>query len=278
MEKGGVILDQIQINGLEFFANHGVFQEETVLGQKFIVSVVLFVDTQEAGSNDDLTKSVHYGEVSHEITKYMKEHTYQLIEAAAHHLALHLLEVYPQVESLRLKLEKPWAPVRLPLDSVAVEIKRGWHTVYLGLGSNIGDRQQYLTMAIEEWKAQPYCKDCEVSTFIETKPYGMTEQEDFLNGCLKLRTLLSPHQVLEKIGEIEKKADRKREVHWGPRTLDIDLLLYDDQIIETPDLIVPHPELHKRNFVLQPLEELSPRLLHPIYRKTIQQLRSELNE
>ena len=126
---------------MQVFAHHGVFPEETALGQKFLVTAVLGLDTRSAGRSDDLTRSVHYGEVSAEIISFLQSNTYQLIETAAERLAEHLLLTYELLETVTLEIQKPWAPVGLPLDTVSVCITRGWHTAYLALGSNMGDRQ-----------------------------------------------------------------------------------------------------------------------------------------
>lgn len=117
-------LDKIAIEGLEVFANHGVFPEENKLGQKFVVSITLYTDTRRAGETDDLAASIHYGEAAHAVDAFMRAHTFKLIEAAAEGVAAMLLDRYPSAYGVRVKLEKPWAPVGLPLKSVSVEIER----------------------------------------------------------------------------------------------------------------------------------------------------------
>lgn len=134
-------MDKIQIKGLEIFANHGVFPEENVLGQKFVISATLYTDTRKAGLTDELTTSIHYGEVSQMITEYTKKHTFKLLEALAENLCQMLLETIPLLQKITLRIEKPWAPVGLPLDTVAVEITRSWHTAYIAFGSNLGDKK-----------------------------------------------------------------------------------------------------------------------------------------
>ena len=270
MEKES--LDKIHIKNLEVFGNHGVFPEENKLGQKFLVNAVLYTSTREAGKTDDLTKSIHYGEVSHFITKYMMEHTFQLIESVAEQLAEALLLQFEHLKWIDLEIQKPWAPIGLPLESVSVEISRGWHEAFIATGSNLGDRGEYIRKGIEALAA---CKECVVekeSQLIVTEPYGVTEQPEFLNGMLQVRTLLSPIELLHKLNEIEAAAHRERKIHWGPRTLDLDIIFYDNQVIDIPQLTVPHVDMQNRQFVLKPLAELAPWYRHPILGKTVKEL------
>ena len=118
-------MDKIEIRDLEIFANHGVFPEETALGQKFVVSAVMYTETRPAGLADDLSASINYGEVSHMITDFLQKNTYKLLEAAVENLAELLLLSLPLLKKITLRIEKPWAPVGLPLKTVAVEITRG---------------------------------------------------------------------------------------------------------------------------------------------------------
>lgn len=268
--------DQIKITDLEVFANHGVFPEENKLGQKFLVSAVLYTDTRKAGKTDDLTASIHYGEVSAFITKYMKEHTYQLLERVAETLAEEMLKSISGLCKIDLEIKKPWAPVGLPLKTVSVKISREWHTTYIALGSNIGDSETYLNEAVEKIGQIPTCTVEKVSSYLVTEPYGVTDQPDFLNACLKLRTLLYPEELLKELNRIEKEAGRERIIHWGPRTLDLDILLYDDIVLEEDDLCIPHVEMHKRSFVLEPLAEIAPYKRHPVYGKTVREMLEEI--
>ncbi|MFR7989995.1 MAG: 2-amino-4-hydroxy-6-hydroxymethyldihydropteridine diphosphokinase [Anaerovoracaceae bacterium] len=268
--------DEIHIENLQIHANHGVFPEENVLGQRFVVSAVLYCDLRKAGKEDDLTASAHYGEVSQLLTRFLSDHTYKLIEAAAEHAAEAVLLSFPTVEEIELEIKKPWAPIGLPLDYVSVRIKRGWHEVYIGMGSNMGDKKRFLDRAVSRLNETADCRVETVSDYIVTAPYGGVEQDDFLNGCLRLKTLLAPEELLDRLHTIEAEAGRKREVRWGPRTLDLDILLYDDLVYESDDLIIPHIEMQLRDFVLTPLCQIAPNKRHPILHKTVEEMRKDL--
>lgn len=269
-------MDKIEIRDLEIFANHGVFPEETALGQKFVVSAVMYTETRPAGLTDDLSASINYGEVSHMITDFLQKNTYKLLEAAVENLAETLLLSLPLLKKITLRIEKPWAPVGLPLKTVAVEITRGWHTAYIAFGSNMGDKKKYLDNAIQGLRDMKEIVVEKVSGYLVTEPYGDVEQDEFLNGALRVRTLLSPEELLDRLHVLEQAADRKRIIHWGPRTLDLDILFYDQEIIDMPDLHIPHIDLHNRDFVLVPMNQIAPYLRHPVLNQTISQLLDSL--
>ena len=136
----------------------------------------------------------------------------------------------------------------------------------------MGDSQRYLDDAVKALDEVRHTKVEKVSSFITTPPYGVTDQPDFLNGCLRLRTLLYPEELLKELNRIEKEAGRERIIHWGPRTLDLDIIFYDDLVLEKEELCIPHVEMHKREFVLEPLEEIAPYKRHPVYGKTVREL------
>lgn len=268
-------MDQIRIRNLKVFAYHGVYEQEKEQGQNFCVNAVLTTDMEKAGKSDDIADAVDYGAVCLLIEELMRESRFNLLEAAAEYVAAELLFAFPEVRKLELEIEKPDAPIPLHFDSVSVKIERGWHKVFIALGSNLGERLKYLEHAVANLQEDSYFRKIRVSDYIETTPYGGVEQGNFLNGALEAETLYSPKELLARLQKEEEIAERKREIHWGPRTLDLDILLYDDFILAEKELVIPHPDMKNRQFVLEPLTELAPYLVHPVYRKTVRELLQE---
>lgn len=271
-------MDQIVIQDLSIYAKHGVYTEENILGQQFLVSVNMDMDLSRAGQSDNMEYTVDYGKVCHFVTEFMQKNTFKLIEAAAEHLAEELLLQYGQIQKIRIKVKKPWAPIGLPIKNVSAVVERARHTAYISMGSNLGDRQAYIKQGVDALNALGSCKVCEVSKIIETKPYGGAAQDNFLNCVLRLDTVLKPYQLLEKLHEIENQAGRTREIHWGPRTLDMDILFYDHDVMNTPELTIPHVDMQNRRFVLEPMCEIAPWYRHPIMHQTMEQLYEKLSE
>lgn len=145
-------------------------------------------------------------------------------------------------------------------------------TAYIGLGSNIGDREATLNRAVELLGKIEGIEVTAVSSFYNTAPFGYVEQPDFLNAAAEIKTALSPDGLLQVCMMIEKELKRERIIRWGPRTIDLDILLYDDSIINEEHLTVPHPRMHERDFVLKPLNEIAPCALHPVYRQTVREM------
>src|SRR4051812_12577261 len=146
-------------------------------------------------------------------------------------------------------------------------------TAFVGLGSNLGDRQAYLDQAIETLENADNISVTQVSSYYETEPLGgPAGQPDFLNAVAELETELSAEALLSVLQDIEKANKRVRQERFGPRTLDLDLLLYDDVVFKSQTLTLPHPRMHKRGFALEPLAEIAPELVHPVLNKTIQEL------
>ena len=264
--------DEIRIEQLEVYAYHGVFPEEKRRGQTFFVNAVLYTDTRAAGRSDQLAQSTDYGDVCCFITDWMSRNTCNLIEAVAEKLAQEVLLKYDLISGIDLEIRKPEAPIEQSFGCVSVKIHREWHRAYLGVGSNLGDKARYIQNAVESLKAHPLIAVRRVSELIVTKPYGGVEQDDFLNGAMEIETLLTPRELLDTLHEIEAAADRVREVHWGPRTLDLDIIFYDELVYGDDALVIPHQDMENRRFVLEPLSTLAPGYRHPVLGKTVLQL------
>lgn len=265
-------MTKVIIKQLECFGKHGVLHEENVLGQKFIISAEMFTPTPQ---NDDISTAVNYAEVCSYITKYVASNLFKLIETLADNLANNILKLF-NVEKIKIKVEKPFAPIGLPLDTVAVEVEKKWNVAYLSLGSNMGYKENYIDNAIEQIKNNDTIKLTKLSQYLITKAYGYTEQDDFLNAAVEIKTILNPYELLSFTSSVEQNAGRERKIHWGPRTLDIDILLYEDFVGDSKELTVPHIDMHNREFVLKPMCEIAPYAMHNVFNKSMAELYANL--
>ena len=152
------------------------------------------------------------------------------------------------------------------------------HIVYIGIGSNIEEKRNNCLKAVSLILQLRENQLISQSSFYATQPWGKSDQDWFLNSVIKIKTSLLPQDLLSALQEIEKKAGRKKTVKWGPRVIDLDILIFNEKIIKTPDLIIPHPFLHQRKFVLMPLNEIAPALIHPVLKKPISELLEGLKD
>ncbi len=145
-------------------------------------------------------------------------------------------------------------------------------TIFLGLGSNEGNRQQNLENCIVEIKENAFLKIIKCSSIYESEPIGYTNQNWFLNVVLKTETEISPIELLTLVKDIEVKMGRKKTLRWGPRVIDVDILTYGEKIFTSDGLTIPHPEMHRRKFVLIPLAEIDPSFIHPQRKKSVEKM------
>lgn len=272
-------MDTIKIEGLKCFAYHGVYPEENEKGQDFILDIYLYLDLREAGKTDNLELTVNYGELCEFAKKYVCENKFNLLETVACGLSRLILLRYDKLlHGVKICMWKPNAPISADFKNVGVEIKRYWHDVFIGVGSNIGDREKYLKKGLHLLNLNDDIIIKQVSTFIETEPYGGVEMHSFLNAVARIKTLLEPHEVLTICNQIENECGRKRLIRWGPRTLDMDILFYDKLILDDERLTIPHIDIKNRDFVLKPMTEIAPGFVHPVYNKTMQDMLAELED
>ena len=271
-------MDKIIIKGLEVFAHHGVYENEKSKGQKFVINAEFDVDTLTASFSDDIEDTLDYAKVCEFIKDYMVVNQLNLLETLVNELSRKLLLTFKSIKSLTLEICKPDAPIPSKFDTVSLKVFRARHIAYISVGSNIGEREEYIENAIDSLSMDECIEIKDVSGLIETKPYGNVEQDDFLNGVFKIETLYSPEELLARLNIEEKEAGRERTIHWGPRTLDLDIIFYDNKVMSTPNLIIPHPDMANREFVLKPLCEIDPYVIHPRYNLTVKELLCKLEK
>ena len=213
-----------------------------------------------AAGSDDLVDTVDYGQVANAVHAVIVGEPVDLIETLAERVADACL-AFGGVLRVAVTVHKPHAPIEVPFEDVEVRIVRSrdpMREVALALGSNLGDSAALLQGAIDDLAATDGIELTAVSAAYETDPVGGPEQEPYLNAVVAGRTSLSDAALLAATQSVERAWHRVRDVRWGPRTLDIDILAIDDQVIDTDDLVVPHPRAHERGFVLVPWLDVAP--------------------
>jgi dihydroneopterin aldolase/2-amino-4-hydroxy-6-hydroxymethyldihydropteridine diphosphokinase len=269
-------MQKIFIEGLKIYGYHGCLDGEKALGQFFLVSVEMML--AEPALGDDIDTTINYAQVSAQIEAIVKNRRFDLIESLAEEIAKTMLHTYQRLGSVAVVVEKPSAPIPVAFERIGVMVERSRHTAFLGLGSNLNDRNKNIDDAIMLIDESSECKVVNKSRIINTKPWGLKEQDDFLNCVIEVKTLLEPAELLQTLKSIEAKMGREKTVKWGPRNIDIDILLYDTCIYSSPDLQIPHPYMHERKFVLEPLAEIAPYVLHPLENKRVKFLNDACGE
>lgn len=267
----------ITLKDYEVRACHGVNAEEKVSPQRFLFTVEMTADVNRAAYSDDVNDTVSYSQVKKFVQAFATSTSFDLIETLADRTARKLLDSFDKLKSVAVTVKKPDAPMSGVFDYVSVRAERQWTRAYLSLGSSIGDKNSYLDLAISMLNGAGGVRNVIESSRITTAPYGGQAENEFLNSAVELYTYLEPEELLSLVERIERAGDRERIKRWGDRTLDVDILLYGDRVIDTKRLSLPHYDMINRTFVLKPLAELNPRLVHPLLKKTVVQLLEELN-
>lgn len=263
--------NKILIRGLEVNAKHGVRAEEKIKEQIFIFDADLYTDFSAAAKNDDLCFTVNYSKACDILVETATGNTFDLIETLAYHGVYALFDRL-NLNKVTLTVYKPQAPVKHKFKTVGVTVTVEKERVFLSLGSSVGDRKAYLGKAVNMLDKTRGIEVKKISSFIETEPYGGAAKNRFLNCAVEIETLLSPKELLREIHRIESACGRVRTVHWGDRTLDIDIIFFGRKTVEEDDLQIPHPEYLKRDFVLRPLKEIAPEFVCPDCHKKVKDL------
>lgn len=259
-------MDRIEITGLRVMTLVGVLSHERESAQPLEFDIFLEGDLRDAGSSDDLVDTAHYGMVAMQAAAIARESKDELLERLVHRIAENAL-TFDRVEAVEVVARKLRPPIPEDIQHTAVRIRRTRsdlqipprtsHRAIVALGSNLGDRVGFLKLAVEELGTSLISQ----SQVFETAPVGGPDNQGaYLNMVVAVETSLDPFAMLRRCQRIESLALRQRIVHWGPRTLDVDLLFFDDITITSPELTIPHPRYGERRFVLTPLSEVAPEL------------------
>lgn len=242
---------------MEFEGHTGCFDFEKQNGQTFIVSLDIFADRIKGCYTDELSDTIDYSRI-YEITgKIVNDDKGNLIECLAQKISDAVLESDDRIAKVTVTVSKPEAPIDGTFDTMEITIERSRKEfVILSIGSNLGDREANILAAEDALRAIPGVGELKLASIYETEPVGLEDQPYFLNTCVGFYTDIDPFDLLDKIHVIENDLHRTREVHWGPRTIDIDIIFYGDRVIMKPELTVPHPRWYLRSFVTVPLREL----------------------
>ena len=267
--KGRITLTGISVN-----ASHGVYGFEKTGVHPFVADAVLYTDKM-CGS-DNLCRTYDYSKAAEIIAGELGGKSVDLIETLATRIAKKLSIAFNA--DCDVTVHKPEAPLNVNFSDVSVTAHSRFTRVCLGLGSNMGDRKKYLDDAVAAIKADEENKDVRVSSYHATAPYGGAAHGEFLNACLVMRTLKDPFALLDMCAALESAAGRVRKERWGDRTLDADILLYGQEVIDEEGLIVPHVGICEREFVLAPLSEIAPGTVHPVCGATVAQLYAAYKE
>lgn len=251
--------DRIAVRGVRCWAAHGVLDQEKVVPQPFDVDVEVDVDTAAAGAHDDLDASVSYALLAQDVVQVLSGPPVDLLETLAARVAEAAL-ARPLVEAATVTVHKPHAPVGAPFTDAAVTVRRERSVpVVVALGANLGNAPRTLALAVRSLTGPGGpLRDACCSDLVVTDPVGGPEQPDYVNAVVTAVTSRPARLLLADLHAVEARFGRTRDVRWGARTLDLDLVAYGDTVSDDPHLTLPHPRAHERGFVLVPWLDADP--------------------
>ena len=265
---------RIEVSGITTNTIIGCYPHERTTPQKLIIDLSASLHASNWLNPDNLETTVDYDGLIDFVQQEVNSTSYQLLESLAQHLSDKILEHYPIIYQLEIKLTKPAiCGVKAQAISVYYDCRRKFK-VALALGANCDLPQQQIVTAIEI--LGEFVTDIQIGGFYETTPVGGIAQDNFINTAITGYVSLKPEELLAKIKIIEKLMGKYESVKDGPRTIDIDLILFDDLVYQNNFLQLPHKSAHMRDFVLQPLADIALDWVHPLTNKSIGELLSAI--
>lgn len=251
-------MDHLRMVDMEFYGYTGCLPEEKENGQTFVVTVDMACNRIPGSVTDNLNDTINYAELYELIKNLVTTSKGDLIENLAYEIGGVVLNYSDIPDSVSVTVSKPQAPVvgSFKTMETTIERKRFQHSVVLALGSNMGDKEQYLKDAARKLMTSGHIELIKAGGLYETEPVGYDDQPYFYNTVIDVMTDLEPEELLNLTQKIELDLHRVRTIKNGPRTIDIDILLYDDIKMNTERLIIPHPRMYERAFVLYPFKDI----------------------
>ncbi|MCL2134782.1 MAG: 2-amino-4-hydroxy-6-hydroxymethyldihydropteridine diphosphokinase [Candidatus Bathyarchaeota archaeon] len=266
-------MDKILVSGVKAWGKHGVLNFEREYSQPFTVDLEIWADVSKSYLTDDLQDTVNYVGVYDIVRSVVETQSYMLIERLSYVIMEKIFLYDSRIQRIKICVVKNKAPLIGQFDHVGVEIEKSRHDVLiqdtytksetgagykvvLALGTNIGDRKQNIQKALELLSDSLDVMILSKSKLYETEPVGYVNQEKFYNAAILVETTLNPFELYNKIKTIENNLGREKTFKWGPRVIDIDIIVYEGCIINTNGLTLPHKEYMQRAFVLKPLSDM----------------------
>lgn len=264
-------MDYLKIEQLEISVNQGC-EDTKNIDQNILINAKLYYDISNPGISDRIEDTIQYEKLCKFIQRFLAEHHFCLMEAAVEQTARTLLQEFPKLKAVELSGCKPKNLAGQTYGNVTMSVFRKWNRVYLSIGAGGKDKEAALNNVIDALFDDGCCRVTAVSRFMEVEFSGSVEQGDSLYGCVEIETMDTPQELLAQIHKIEAEAQRHGD------SLEIDILLYNEEIIQEPDLTIPPMDLHRKPAFLEPLNQIAPYAVHPVKKTTISELIENIKE